>query len=210
MLSSIIVSDMNQSDVGATGQSFAEAVLGGRQRLGLSQRALAQQLADLGVTIDQASIARMESGRREPRLSEAVAIAEFLQFDILQIDYGHPNVSYYGAMQTATHNYFDARLAVAKYLRSAKDVATQYKLWELRDLGSDDDGEFLELTSSLQGNEKSHGAQPTDWGDLDWNWCRPYLANLISGLNPDLANSGAAGDFNKPRAVDDDRDRSTE
>lgn len=197
MLSSITVTDMNHSDGGATGQTFAEAVLTGRQALGLSQRALAQKLAELGVTIDQASIARIESGRREPRLSEAIAIAEFLQFDILQIDYGHPNVSYYGAMQRATQNFFDARLAVAKYLHSAKDVATQYKLWELRDSDSDDDGEFLQHTSSLPGNETAHGAQPADWGDLDWDWCRPYLADLVSGLVPASGLSDAAGDLSK-------------
>ncbi|WP_028463390.1 helix-turn-helix transcriptional regulator [Nocardia sp. 348MFTsu5.1] len=181
---------MNQ-DEAEGGQTFPAAMRRGRQALGLSQRALSQKLTELGVTIDQAGITRMESGQREPRLSEAVVIAEYLQFDVLQVDHDLPNVSYYGAMQKATQRYFDARTAVADYLHAAKYAATQYKLWELGDPSSDDDGEFLAHTATLPGSEKTYDAKPVDFNDLDWDWSVPYLTNLLRGLSPesDLAKN---------------------
>lgn len=193
MLSSISVAIMNQGDADASNRTFAAAVREGRARLGLSQRSLAVKLAQLGVTIDQASIARMESGQREPRLGEAIAIAEYLQFDILQIESGHPNVSYHGAMERATQRYFEARAAVADYLHAAQDAARQYKLWELGDPSSSDDGEFLAHAATLPGSEKVYGARPVDWRDLDWDWSRPYVANLLLGLGSEGPSGGVPG-----------------
>ena len=196
MLSSITVVNMNHDEAGVSGRTFAASMRHGRQALGLSQRALSQKLTELGVSIDQAGITRMESGQREPRLSEAVVIAEYLQFDILQVEIDQPNVSYYGAMQQAAQRYFDARSAVADYLHAAKNAATQYKLWEIRDPSSDDDGEFLAHTASLPGSEKTYDVKPVDFKDLDWGWSVPYLINLLRGLVPesdfakDLGDSG--------------------
>lgn len=52
----------------------------------LTQRALADQLHEQGVSVDQAAIARMESGSREPRLSEAVVIARLLGLNLAGFD----------------------------------------------------------------------------------------------------------------------------
>ncbi len=180
---------MNQPEA-APGQSFAAAMRAGRQALGLSQRALSQKLTELGVSIDQAGITRMESGQREPRLSEAVVIAEYLQFDVLQVDHDLPNVSYYGAMQQATQRYFDARAAVADYLNAARNAATQYKLWELRVPSSQDDGEFLAHSATLVGAEGAYGARSADFSNLDWQWSRPYVENLLLGLSTDSDGRG--------------------
>lgn len=175
---------MNQPKRASTGHSFAATMRAGRQALGLSQRALSQKLTELGVSIDQAGITRMENGQREPRLSEAVVIAEYLQFDVLQVDHDLPNVSYYGAMQQASQRYFDARAAVADYLHAAKNAATQYKLWEIGDPSSDDDGEFLAHSASLPGLEKTYDARAADFERLDWYWSVPYLQSLLQGLAP--------------------------
>jgi len=182
MLSSTSVSNMNHDE--PRDESFGATMRRRRQDAGLSQRALAQRLIELGVTIDQATITRMESGQREPRLSEAVAIAEFLQFDLLQVELDQPNVSFSGAMQIGTQKYFAARAAIDVYLRSAADAARQYKLWELRDPAAADDGDFLEHALSLPGTEQVHSADAVDWEGLDWDWCEPYVNALLVGLAP--------------------------
>ncbi|MGJ0119951.1 helix-turn-helix domain-containing protein [Williamsia sp. MIQD14] len=173
---------MNQDSSG--GQTFADTMRTQRLAAGLTQRTLSQNLIQLGVSIDQATIARMESGQREPRLSEAVAIAEYLQFDLLQIAFDLPNVSYHGALQNGTQKYFAARAAIDAYLRSAADAARQYKLWELREPASAEDGDFLEHALSLPGTEQVHNAEAVDWKGLDWDWCEPYIRALLAGLAP--------------------------
>lgn len=183
MLSSISVSDMNQAE--PDGENFAATMKRQRQSTELSQRALAQKLTELGVTIDQATIARMESGQREPRLSEAVVIAEFLRFDLLQVELDQPNVSYHGALQVGTQRFFAARVAVDAYLRAAQDTAQQFKMWELHDPSADDDGGFLDHVQSLPGSEQTHGAPVVDWAGIDRAWCEPYVRALLQGLSPD-------------------------
>lgn len=185
MLSSTSVSNMNQDE--PRDESFGATMRRRRQDAGLSQRALAQRLIELGVTIDQAAITRMESGQREPRLSEAVAIAEFLQFDLLQVELDQPNVSYSGAMQVGTQKFFAARAAIDEYLKAAQRAAQQFKTWELGDPDAADDGPFLKHVQTLPGFEHAHGAPLVDWVGLDRAWCAPYVRALLQGLSPDAS-----------------------
>lgn len=66
-------------------QSFGDALRRARTGAGLTQRQLVDQLAEAGISVDQASIARMEGGKREPRLSEAIAIAREMGIDLSTI-----------------------------------------------------------------------------------------------------------------------------
>lgn len=64
----------------STEWDFARACIVARARAGISQTELAQELAAHGVRIDGSAIARLENGRRNVRLNEAVAIARALGF----------------------------------------------------------------------------------------------------------------------------------
>lgn len=183
MLSSTSVSNMNHDE--PRDETFGATMRRRRQDAGLSQRALAQRLIELGVTIDQATITRMESGQREPRLSEAVAIAEFLQFDLLQVELDQPNISFSGAMQVGTQKFFAARAAVDEFLRAAQHAAQQFKTWELRDPDAEGDGPFLDHVRSLPGSEQTHNVTVVDWDGLQWSWCEPYVRALLGGLATD-------------------------
>lgn len=66
-------------------QNFGDALRSGREDAGLTQRALAESLRDRGVNLDQAAIARMEKGEREPKLTEAQVIADVLGFSLESI-----------------------------------------------------------------------------------------------------------------------------
>lgn len=63
-------------------QSFGDALRDHRTNAGLTQRALSDRLKQRQIQLDQAAIARMEKGDREPKLSEALAISEILGFNI--------------------------------------------------------------------------------------------------------------------------------
>ncbi|WP_045821461.1 helix-turn-helix domain-containing protein [Williamsia herbipolensis] len=168
-----------------TGETFGSTMRRRRLDAGLSQRALSQRLIELGVTIDQAAITRMESGQREPRLSEAIAIAEFLQFDLMQVELDQPNVSFSGAMQVGTQKFFAARAAIDEYLKAAQQAAQQFKTWERGDPDAEDDGPFLEHVRTLPGSEPTHNATAVDWSDLDWSFCEPYVSAVLNGLHPE-------------------------
>lgn len=69
---------MQRSNYDHVGRNFGAAVASARASLGLSQRALAAQLAADGLQIDASGLSRLESGTRTPRLDEAVALANAL------------------------------------------------------------------------------------------------------------------------------------
>ena len=78
-----VVADVCQAyDVEMNQDVFGDALKRARTARGLTQRGLADELQEIGLSVDQASIARMEAGKREPRLSEALAIAAHLDIDI--------------------------------------------------------------------------------------------------------------------------------
>jgi transcriptional regulator with XRE-family HTH domain len=62
-------------------RAFAHRAKAARNQAGLTQAQLSQRLeAEFGVKLDTSAITRIEAGQREPRLSEALAIAEILHF----------------------------------------------------------------------------------------------------------------------------------
>lgn len=54
----------------------------------MTQRALADLLKQFKINLDQAAIARMEKGEREPKLSEAQAISKIFGFNIGEVSEG--------------------------------------------------------------------------------------------------------------------------
>ena len=65
---------------------FGEAVLDGRHRQGLSQKAMADLLTERGLAVDASAISRIEKGARAIRLSEAAIIAVVLGFSLADIE----------------------------------------------------------------------------------------------------------------------------
>ena len=97
---------------------FGEAVLDGRHRQGLSQKALADLLTERGLAVDASAISRIEKGARAIRLSEAAIIADVLGFSLADLERTRDpqddlarlqnsieaglNASYLGAYQVST------------------------------------------------------------------------------------------------------------
>lgn len=68
-------------------EQFGAQVRAAREAKGLSQEALATELANAGINVGgQSGMARIEKGARPTRLNEVVAIAQFLQIDISAIN----------------------------------------------------------------------------------------------------------------------------
>jgi len=66
-------------------QAFGQRAKAARDKQGVSQAQLQEQLAERGVMIDSSGITRLESGEREPRLSEALAISEIFGFGLTSL-----------------------------------------------------------------------------------------------------------------------------
>ena len=66
-------------------QAFGQRAKAARDKQGVSQAQLQEQLAERGVMIDSSGITRLESGEREPRLSEALAISEIFGFGLTNL-----------------------------------------------------------------------------------------------------------------------------
>ena len=69
----------------AVTQAFAQRARAAREKQGLSQAQLQEQLAQRGVMIDSSGITRIEAGQREPRLSEALAFSEIFGFGLTNL-----------------------------------------------------------------------------------------------------------------------------
>ncbi len=69
---------MADRDWQAVEADFAENIKRWRERKGLSQDALAQQMADLGFPFHQATVYKIEKGERPVRLVEAMALSALL------------------------------------------------------------------------------------------------------------------------------------
>lgn len=63
-------------------ERFGAEVAERRQVMGLSQKALADRLAEYGLKVDASAISRVETGTRALRISEAIVIAQVLGFSL--------------------------------------------------------------------------------------------------------------------------------
>ena len=59
-------------------RNFRDAITAKREKLGMSQSALARELSEMGLSFRQQMIQQVESGERPIRLNEAVAFSEIL------------------------------------------------------------------------------------------------------------------------------------
>lgn len=73
---------MTDGDLGAT---FGARVKLARERLGITQQQLSDRLRVLGLKVDTSAITRIEGGSRDPRLSEAQAIAHAFGIALLDL-----------------------------------------------------------------------------------------------------------------------------
>lgn len=173
-------------------QSFGQAVKDARQRRGLTQRALADRLKELGVSVDQASIARMEAGKREPRLGEALEISEYLGFDVNSVTPSEgAYLTRYGMQDKTVHDFYRARAAIEEYLESASFAIGLYRPSpDESDPGYRTIDEYaatmLEMVRTLPGREaQSEGVKPVTWERLHfvpYRTLAPFVDALTAGL----------------------------
>lgn len=64
---------------------FGQRTKAARLEAGLTQAQLQDQLASRGIKIDSSGLTRIEAGQREPRLSEALALADILGFGLTNL-----------------------------------------------------------------------------------------------------------------------------
>lgn len=62
----------------ATSRAFGQRVKAAREDRDINQAQFQERLAAYGVRFDKSAVTRIESGEREPRLTEALAIADIL------------------------------------------------------------------------------------------------------------------------------------
>ncbi|WP_182261750.1 helix-turn-helix transcriptional regulator [Rhodococcus sp. UFZ-B548] len=117
----------NQAPTTASGQiprTLGDAIRLGRNKLGLSQRALAAKISELGVPMDATAVTRLENNQREARLSEGIALSRFLGFDLF--NYAPAGFSYAGLVAHTVASYKTAaECMVALLLDSAEALGMQ-------------------------------------------------------------------------------------
>jgi len=163
-------------------QTFGETVRQHRVGMGLSQRALAENLQELGVSIDQAAIARLERGGPEPRLTEGLQLAEYLGIEIMFLSGENQAITEAGRLNAAIHDYLSARTAVVEYLDSVGNAAGSFKPRkdETEHQSTEKYLDFLvDVMEKLpnRGDEFNAGRQFTRW---------PYEQRFLEALVKDL------------------------
>ena len=110
-------------------RQFGDLLLEARRKRDLSQRKLAEQLAEYGVAIDASAIMRMENGQREPKLSEAFALAAYLDFSLDTLEFAPKNtrLEYRSSRDAACRALITARQSVVE---CAKHVGHAQNLWD--------------------------------------------------------------------------------
>jgi transcriptional regulator with XRE-family HTH domain len=100
--------------------TFAERAKAARLRAGLTQQQLSDRLRrEAEVLLDTSAITRIEAGQREPRLSEALAIARVLEFGLNNL-VPRADLDYY--LSDVERLMDESRAALVKMLRSVDPV----------------------------------------------------------------------------------------
>ena len=112
----------------AMAAAFGQRMKAARLEAGLTQAELQQRLAERCVPLDTSAITRLEAGGREPRLTEALAIAATLGFGLT--DLAAPATEIDAYMSEVRQLMEQSRAALLNLLRSvdkATDVLRQVK-----------------------------------------------------------------------------------
>lgn len=96
--------------------TFGERAKEARLQAGLTQQQLADRLSEVNVSLDTSAITRIEAGQREPRLSEALAIARILEFELV------PRADFQSYMNDVVRLMDESRAALVKMVRSVDPV----------------------------------------------------------------------------------------
>ena len=100
--------------------TFAERAKAARLRAGLTQQQLSDRLRnEAEVLLDTSAITRIEAGQREPRLSEALAIARVLEFGLNNL-VPRADLDFY--MSDVERLMDESRAALVKMIRSVDPV----------------------------------------------------------------------------------------
>lgn len=81
----------------ATSRAFGQQVKEARKAQGLSSARFQERLAEHGVRFDTSAVTRLESGEREPRLTEALAIADVLSINLTDLTTPTPAANHYAS-----------------------------------------------------------------------------------------------------------------
>ncbi len=79
----------------ATSRAFGQRVKTAREQQGLTAAQFQERLAKYGVKWDHSAVTRVESGEREPRLTEALAIADILGINLTGLITPAPEIQDY-------------------------------------------------------------------------------------------------------------------
>jgi transcriptional regulator with XRE-family HTH domain len=106
---------------GAVGRTFGERAKATRIEAGMTQLQLQERLeTEFGIKLDTSGITRIEAGQREPRLSEALAIAAILDFGLNNLTPTGPDLDFY--MSGVVELMHESRETLLKLLRSVDQV----------------------------------------------------------------------------------------
>src|ERR1700722_4238666 len=105
----------------AVGRNFGERAKDALIEAGMTQVQLQERLgAEFGLNLDTSGITRIEAGQREPRLSEALAIAAILDFGINNLTPTAPDLDFY--MSHLRELMHESRETLLTLLRSVDQV----------------------------------------------------------------------------------------
>jgi transcriptional regulator with XRE-family HTH domain len=172
-----------------------------RDRCGMSQEELAQQMSDRGFGFSQATIWKIESGQRPVRLGEAVALAEILQLRNCALLTEEPELSRHRAhLQQANrwaHNaYGQIKQAAAAYLEAQANVLVAAR--EAHDAGLT----VTTLSTSYLGiaPEQAVIEARVEWGRTDV--INEQINDEVTAILQALRDSGHEPDLPRPEDLE--------
>jgi transcriptional regulator with XRE-family HTH domain len=111
----------------AVGRTFGERAKAARIEAGMTQVQLQERLeAEFGIKLDSSGITRIEAGQREPRLSEALAIAAILDFGLNNLAPTGPDLNFY--VSGVVELMHESRETLLQLLRSVDQVTAFVQL----------------------------------------------------------------------------------
>lgn len=152
---------------------FGEAVRARRVEKGVSQKWVAEQMAEAGITTDGPSISRLEKGNRTVRLAEAVVLADVLDMSLEDLVFeANPR----RALESLRYSANSAMRRVETYSGVWAEALLEVKAFIAR---------RPELISVLHDPE----GEPLDAADNYLNWVLKRVERLAqeSRTDPDLA-----------------------